>query len=310
MTYMHEEFIDSAMDGIMMQQYDGHIEVVVGDDFSTDNTLKIIKSYADTDRIKIKILERSKGDGYWQKRQQLGRLYNFANIIENCTGDYIALLDGDDYWTDPLKLQKQVDFLKKNTHFVISGHDAYVVDENNNQIDSLRINESNDVDYTEHQLKCGAFLLSLSIVYRNVIKTFPKEFFEVNNGDTFLIALLGEHGKGKFLSTIRPASYRIHSESIWSSRSEFERRYNRMILFHGLYSYFHAQKDHEMSIYYNKQLEDFLVSLLSYPRNDEKYDRKKYMHVAKIYFNHLKPYRSWILSKYMLRNISYFLIKR
>jgi glycosyltransferase involved in cell wall biosynthesis len=110
MTYMHEPFIKQAMNVIMMQKTDFKIEVVVGDDFSTDQTLEIIKSYKNTESIDVKILKREKGDEYWQKRQKLGRVYNFSNISENCIGKYIDLLDVDDYWKDPLKLQKQVDF--------------------------------------------------------------------------------------------------------------------------------------------------------------------------------------------------------
>jgi glycosyltransferase involved in cell wall biosynthesis len=64
MTYMHASFIKDAMDGIMMQKTDFNLEVVVGDDFSTDGTLDIIKTYSDTEKIHIKILERKKGDDY------------------------------------------------------------------------------------------------------------------------------------------------------------------------------------------------------------------------------------------------------
>ena len=92
-----------------------------GDDFSTDRTLDIVKSYQNSESIEIKILERKKGDSYWQRRQKLGRLYNFINILDNCTGKYVALLDGDDYWTDPYKLQKQVDFLEQNPTFSMCG---------------------------------------------------------------------------------------------------------------------------------------------------------------------------------------------
>jgi len=111
MVYNQEEFIDEAMKGIMMQKTDFKVEVVVGDDFSTDKTLELIRKYENTENIHIKILDRKKGDAYWTKRQAKGRLYNFINIIENCSGKYIALLDGDDYWTDPAKLQKQFDLL-------------------------------------------------------------------------------------------------------------------------------------------------------------------------------------------------------
>ena len=118
MVYNHESFIDQAIEGILKQKTNFLVEVVIGDDFSTDKSLEIIRKYQNTATVHFKILERKVGDDYWKNRQKLGRLHNFYNIIENCTAKYIALLDGDDYWTDPFKLQKQVDFLKANPDYV------------------------------------------------------------------------------------------------------------------------------------------------------------------------------------------------
>ncbi|GAA4290506.1 glycosyltransferase family 2 protein [Aestuariibaculum suncheonense] len=119
-TYNHAAYIEAALQGIEAQATDFDFEVVIGDDFSTDDTLEIIKQFislAKNSKITWRVLERQVGDTYWTKRQELGRLYNFTNILEHCTGTYVALLDGDDYWTDPLKLQKQVDFLEYNNEF-------------------------------------------------------------------------------------------------------------------------------------------------------------------------------------------------
>ena len=80
MTFNHAAFIKDAMDGVMMQQTTFPVEVVLGDDFSQDNTLDIIRSYKDADKIKIRVLERKIGDDYWQRRQEKGRLFNFSNI--------------------------------------------------------------------------------------------------------------------------------------------------------------------------------------------------------------------------------------
>src|SRR5690606_24880582 len=117
MTYNHAPFIQHAMDSIFMQEFPFEVEVVVGDDFSTDNTLQIIQNYSNTDKVKITILHREVGDHYWTRRQELGRLHNFSDILRNCRGKYIALLDGDDYWTDSHKLLRQVDFLEKNPDY-------------------------------------------------------------------------------------------------------------------------------------------------------------------------------------------------
>lgn len=131
MTYNHARFIRQALDGIFAQQTSFPIEVVVGDDFSTDETLEIIQSYQSTSRITIRILNRIKGDSYWKRRQEYGRFYNFIDIVNHCKGKYTAILDGDDYWTNPNKLQQQVDFLEANPSCVLCcGGFESLIDEN------------------------------------------------------------------------------------------------------------------------------------------------------------------------------------
>lgn len=125
MCYNQEAFIKETLDSIFMQKVDFLVEVVVGDDFSNDKTLEIIKSYKDTDYIKLNILRREEGDNYWIKRQERGRLYNYLDILRNCQGEYIALMDGDDYWNDKHKLSKQVKFLDENPDYSIVSHEVH-----------------------------------------------------------------------------------------------------------------------------------------------------------------------------------------
>jgi len=112
-TYNHAAFIKDAIESILMQQTTFPFEVVIGDDFSSDGTTEICMEYASKYPNRIKLLQRARGDAYDLERQKKGRLYNFANTVANCTGKYVALLDGDDVWGDPEKLQKQVAFLRR-----------------------------------------------------------------------------------------------------------------------------------------------------------------------------------------------------
>ena len=108
-----------------MQQVAFPLEVVIGDDNSSDKTLSIIKSFIAENykaNITYRILDRVNDPFYTEQRKVKGRLYNFADILNHCKGKYIALCDGDDYWTDPNKLQKQVNFLEENHHYAICYH--------------------------------------------------------------------------------------------------------------------------------------------------------------------------------------------
>ena len=122
-TYNHENFIRQALDGCLMQQTNFPIEIIIHDDASTDNTANIIREYQGKHPHLIKtILQR--------ENQYSAMGFGFiSNVFKEAQGKYIALCEGDDYWTDPLKLQKQVDFLEANPDFAICFHNAVVINE-------------------------------------------------------------------------------------------------------------------------------------------------------------------------------------
>lgn len=203
MTFMHANFIKDAMDGIMMQKTNFMVEVVVGDDFSTDGTIDIIKEYVNTNNVHIKILDRKINDEYWQKRQRHGRLYNFINILENCSGKYTALLDGDDYWIDPLKLQKQVDFLEANSDYSLCFHDALILWED--KIRAPKYFCSNDQKQTStiEDVIEKWFMPSASMVIRkDYITPLPEWFKDIYNGDWALQMLLADKGKIRYIDKV------------------------------------------------------------------------------------------------------------
>ena len=111
-TYNHEPYIRQAIEGVLMQETFFNIELVIGEDCSTDKTRSICEEYADKFPDKINLLP-TEGN--------LGMMPNFMRTLEARTGKYIALCEGDDYWTDSLKLQKQLDFLEENEECVVCG---------------------------------------------------------------------------------------------------------------------------------------------------------------------------------------------
>jgi glycosyltransferase involved in cell wall biosynthesis len=107
-TYNQEEFIRTAIDSVLMQKTNFQFELVIGEDFSTDSTRDICKEYAVNYPNIVKLLLNEKN---------IGMVLNFIRTLLSCKGDYIAICEGDDYWIDQFKLQKQVNFLIDNSDY-------------------------------------------------------------------------------------------------------------------------------------------------------------------------------------------------
>src|SRR5690606_34031006 len=115
-TYNHENYIKQCLDGILMQQTTFDFEIILKEDCSTDNTREIVKQYQKKFPNKIRLWLTN--ENLYSKKIKLSG-YNYTD------SKYIALCEGDDYWTDPLKLQKQVEFLENNLDYVICSHGYY-----------------------------------------------------------------------------------------------------------------------------------------------------------------------------------------
>ncbi len=122
-TYNHEKYIRQCLDSILMQNVDFSFEIIMGDDCSTDQTAEIIKEYQQRNPHIIKPTLRS---------VNVGATKNQYDCFLKCTGKYIAILDGDDFWTDKEKLKTQTNFLENNKNYIACTQRYNVVDENNN----------------------------------------------------------------------------------------------------------------------------------------------------------------------------------
>lgn len=124
LAYNHEAFIKQCLDGFLMQQTDFDFEILIHDDSSTDKTAAIIREYEKQFPQIIKPVYQ-KNNKFSKEGQGMNIRYNFPRA----KGEFIAICEGDDYWTDPLKLQKQVDFLKKNLDYVVYTHNSHFSNE-------------------------------------------------------------------------------------------------------------------------------------------------------------------------------------
>lgn len=219
MTYNFGPYIDQAMDGILKQETNFPFEVVVGDDFSTDDTLERIRKYGSTDRIQIRILEREKGGEYHQVRKEKGRLFNFSDTVSNCTGEYVALIDGDDYWTDPNKLQKQFDVLESDDSLSFCFHSVEKLTPNGIEGHHVPAAEDGGNRYNVNSLigkHTYNFIPTSSIMYRQAFlrPPFGRLFDTIRFGDWVILFLLTSKGNGYHIRE-KLGVYRAQGQGMW-----------------------------------------------------------------------------------------------
>jgi len=164
---------------------------------------------------------------------------NFIQTLKACKGKYIALCEGDDYWIDPLKLQKQVDFLEGNPEFVGTFHDCVILNEQDIstrlRIGDTKIDEEPDLESILFQKDQS----TASLLFRNVLKTnfFPDWYFKIRNADYGLVVLLAQYGKFKYFN--KPMSaYRVHPGGIWSPLSRMVTTTHDLEFYQHLETYF------------------------------------------------------------------------
>ncbi|MFD2823324.1 glycosyltransferase [Lacinutrix iliipiscaria] len=208
-TYGHEKYILKAINGVLNQITNFPFELIIANDCSPDNTDQIIKNC-------IKTLPNGYLITYYNHDKNKGMMSNFGFALNSCTGKYIALCEGDDYWSDAMKLQKQVDFLENNKDFSLVGFNAKF-NRNDKEIDQLVRTVPNEfVDFTTSDLiKKNPFVSSM-VMIRNIgfnnIMSILDNFIV---GDKALFTLLSFSGKCRIYS--EPVGfYRKHENSVTS----------------------------------------------------------------------------------------------
>jgi glycosyltransferase involved in cell wall biosynthesis len=213
-TYNHEKYIRQCLEGVLMQKTDFPIEVIVGEDCSTDNTRSIIKEF------------EAKYPDVMRPIYHETNVGGARNAYEFCyaqiKGKYVATCEGDDYWTDPNKLQKQVDFLEQHPEIVMCFHPIHKVDQNGNIL--RRQQSSENVTFHSWQELFTLDVRTLSMVFRNCITSIPKEIIQAKCCDAFLRGMLSLKGGTANLGFIG-GHYRKHPTGAYSSKKLIEQIY-------------------------------------------------------------------------------------
>lgn len=255
------------MEGFLEQTADFPFEIIVHDDASTDGTVDILQSYAEDHPQVVKLVLQSDNQ-YAQGNGFVG----LKLLFTQAQGKYIAYCEGDDYWADTCKLQKQIEFLEEHPEYVLTYHNAKTIDELGRSFhyegaksDDV-VRPSSRADFSPEELKVGdQHIATLTICFRNIFKMidYPEELCRSANGDTFLFSLLGNYGAGKYMGDqIQPAMNRIHNGGVWSLKPRREQLRMLALTYNQLTTFYTRSSDRESAYHFREKSFMVLKALL------------------------------------------------
>lgn len=242
-TYQHADFIRDCLDGVLMQKTDFEYEVLLGEDYSTDGTRDVCIEYAKKYRDKIRLFLHRRENNIEIAGSPSGR-FNFLYNLCSSKGTYIAICEGDDYWTDTYKLQKQVDYMERHPDTVMTYHKHRNIDV-----------EGNVLSEKEKFLPC-------TTMFVNALCDLP-DMKDCPNGDRFLHTYFLLKGKVKYLDNINQSIRRLHSGGVMSMQTEDVKLARQVLTWSSIYDAFkntQLKKDlyrNKNSSIYRKLLWDF-----------------------------------------------------
>lgn len=283
-TYNHAPYIRQCLDGFMMQQTNFAFEVLIHDDASTDGTTDIIKEYEAQYPDIIKPIYEE--ENQWVKGRRGSAVFNFPRA----NGKYIALCEGDDYWTDPLKLQKQVDALENNPKLVMTSHCHDVFLQKQNILQKAVENE--DYNYSLNALINGIWpAQTLTVVFRrNALDKLPSI-----SGDVALFYFLLKQGEGLRLKD-NMATYRIHETGIWGGKARINRIKGAFFTRLAVYNY---DKSKDAALFLLSVFKDRI------PLDWYKHEKEQFKQVLVILLKHVNPF---LVLKYIV--VNYFFSRK
>lgn len=213
-TYNHEQFIAQALEGFLNQQVDFGYEILIHDDASTDCTADIIRDYTKKYPGLIKPVLQT--ENQYSKGTRVGAVYN----LPRAKGKYIAFCEGDDFWTDTGKLQKQVDLMESRSGYGLCFHAVDVVDQDGRPsgIAVRPYHCSQNVPIEDIIRGVGEYHRTCSLLARAVLlKNLPKFYFQAPAGDLALILYLASQGSVYYIDEAMSA-YRSGVTGSWTGR--------------------------------------------------------------------------------------------
>jgi len=298
-AYNHEKYIKACLEGALAQKVNFSYEIIISEDCSTDRTREIVKEYQKKYPDKIKLFLNEKN---------LGLIGNWVKSLKRCRGEYVAICEGDDYWTDTNKLQKQIDFLDSHPEFALSSHNADVIRGDTIIRKYCDSNHPEIIDL-ERLLARGSGGSTCSLVIKNkTIQDLPEWFSKMKACDWTIQAMAARYGKMKYFPEIMSV-YRKHGKGAGFSskmdaktkgKSDFAlpSKYT-LEMIDALNKHFNYKYDKQLrkqsAYWHNLYINEYLKI------NDIKMARKYALKILKEIFplNYWK--NSWMTKKYFFR---------
>lgn len=245
-TYGHEKFIEEAINGVLMQECNFFVELIVANDCSPDNTDQIINNI-------IEKHPRGNRINYVKHKNNIGMMPNFIFALNSAKSKYIAVCEGDDYWTDPLKLQQQVNFMEGNSDFSMCFHPVNITMAGKDDFYSYDVPPT-DILLLKDVIK-NHYIPTCSLLFRNGYfkNGLPAWFYRSISGDLPLEILLASYGKTKYLNKIM-ACYRRNEGGITQSAAQIAN-------IRSGYIYMYSKLSNEISLPYSFYLKYLVLRL-------------------------------------------------
>ncbi len=288
-TYNHENYIAEAIDSFLMQKTTFNYEILIHDDASTDRTADIIREYENSYPDKIKVIYQ-KENQYSKGITRIGYTYNDSRA----QGKYIALCEGDDYWIDPNKLQKQIEYLESNPTCAMCVHASRRVSINGKEVQPILGLSDNKNQILRLEDIGYKFFATASRVYRkDFLKNPPSWFFLTDSGDKASYLLLMSRGYCYYMQDVMCAyrigvpgssNDRLMKKNIKEKKKYYDERIN-------VFEAFNSYTGFKYKSVINRNLLNLIVTRISLESNlFDRRKRWKSYHVRENYLSDMKPF--------------------
>ncbi len=275
LTYNHERFIRQAIESVLAQKTTFPVEILVGEDCSTDRTREILTELAEENPRRLTLLFRD---------ANLGLSANLQDCREKAIGRYLAILEGDDYWIDSGKLQKTADAMESHPDWSMIYHSARIFSDDGlvRDLISPEIPPVAPLGVTEILRKNHVPTQSVAMFRQGLIEQTPDWHDQLRNGDWALYVLHADRGPIGFLPDVMTA-YRFHQGGLWSGSMSFDRWQQTILLFDCFDEYFQGRYAEQINDSRNRLLDQLRQRVADLEKIEHRYLALKLDRVASVF---------------------------